>query len=141
MARFDHWINANAALSFGSLNDAVPLFDDSSMGALAPSSLGNAPMPTSYQQGDLNALFNTTPASVTNGFPQSFWPTGPPFAQNSGPTTSMMMPTPMPMDAQAGFDHSGSNAAFGVPQTGENSDEYWNALIDGESSWTESTLR
>ncbi|ORX36464.1 fungal-specific transcription factor domain-domain-containing protein [Kockovaella imperatae] len=133
---FDHWLNANSTLAFGSLNESVPIFDDSAMGAaLDGNTIPTSIMTTPYTQAvdSISSMFAATPVMTGPTGPasqQAFWTDS--YSSFPGSRQVPIQSSTPLMETATGFDPSASSASFGVPQTGENSDEYWNALIDGE---------
>jgi hypothetical protein len=102
--RLDHWLSANASMAVGSLTG--PQLDTAPF----------QPLPNAF---DPNVMMNPTTAPS-------------PFSTQQWDMGSMQVDWNQPAPVQFG---NGSDMVFpGVPIEGgqENSDEYWNALIDGE---------
>jgi hypothetical protein len=124
----DHWLNANHSLAVGSINGQAPPLD--------PAGLGYLPMPPLPQGLSEQFSFgNFTPAPV---------PGMQPWSDPSLPQMHSGVPVPNPAPDTFGFGGpqqfgstglEGALSGTGVvaPSVeGENSDDYWNALIDGE---------
>ena len=103
--RLDHWLSANASMAVGSLTG--PQLDT------------NVFQPLPNPSFDPSIMMNPAPAPS-------------PFTQqwDMSMTPAVQMDWTQPVQGQFG----GEMLMPGIPvEGGENSDEYWNALIDGES--------
>jgi hypothetical protein len=101
--RLDHWLSANASMAVGSLTG--PQLDTTPF----------QPLPNTF---DPNVMMNPTTAPS-------------PFSTQQWDMGSMQVDWNAPPPVQ--FGNTG-DVVFPVIEGGqENSDEYWNALIDGES--------
>lgn len=122
--RLDHWLSANASMAVGSLTG--PALDTNAFTPL--------PNPIQFDQ----TLMNPT---LTSPFPnqqQQQWDMNTNVNMNMTPGVNLSMDWSQPntntnMQIQGQFGTVGDGLP-GLPEAGqENSDEYWNALIDGES--------
>jgi hypothetical protein len=122
--RLDHWLSANASMAVGSLTG--PALDTN---AFLP-----MPNPQQFDQMMPNPTLSSPYPSGTN--PNQTWDMGTSMSMGMGMDWSQ--PTPQPStQVQGQFSMDGMMVGTpmgmdnGVGQ--ENSDEYWNALIDGKS--------
>jgi hypothetical protein len=114
--RLDHWLSANASMAVGSLTG--PALDTNAFTPL--------PNPIQFDQ----TLMNPT---LTSPFPnQQQWDMNTNMNMNMTPGVNLNMDWSQPnTNTQV---QTVGDVFPGIPEGGqENSDEYWNALIDGES--------
>ncbi|WWC68905.1 uncharacterized protein I206_102841 [Kwoniella pini CBS 10737] len=133
----DHWINANTSMAVGSVNGVVPALDSSGMSYLPMPSMST---PTAPPGGFNNMSLGpgpglaATPGSLP-GYSNQF------MEETPGSTTGLIGPPgEFGYPNQFGFMGGVGDIAMGnIPLAGgvplepgtENSDEYWNTLIDG----------
>jgi len=118
--RLDHWLSANASMAVGSLTG--PALDTNAFTPLA-----------NPNQFDQTTLMNPT---LTSPFPNQQWDMNTNMNMNMTPgvNLNMGMDWSQPNTQIQGQFGTVGDILPGVPEVGqENSDEYWNALIDGES--------
>jgi hypothetical protein len=128
--RLDHWLSANASMAVGSLTG--PALDSTAFQPM--------PNPNSF---DPNVMINPNP-TLSSPYPT----TGQGWDLNMTPSVNMDWSQPQTLNQMQGqgqvqFGTLGADngLAFGATGVmvaeggggGENSDEYWNALIDGMS--------
>ena len=131
--RLDHWLNTNTSMAVGSMPGIAPPLDVTGLGYMPLATMPGPPLnPVPFQ-----GLFPATPAGMGMINPNTWTEDMSNATMPNGPPTTSTMTDFGPVQgfgAAPGLDGM-QMGAMGVPLvegTGENSDEYWNALIDGE---------
>lgn len=139
ITRLDHWLSANASFAVGSINGTTPAFDPTGASYLPLSMTSFDPSFSTANNQPNMGLNQTMPTFAGTPWSDMTSAPIPTVPANTGGGEWGMPASNAPTPIQGSFGTSGLDGgglgtgmigvAEGVGQ--ENSDEYWNALIDG----------